>query len=112
RLHTVHGIDPEQVSVEFIGTGAAFRNMTPAASEPPEVRVRVAARVDTREQAHAVGWEVEALYCAGPAAGGGARKGLSEVLAIRSTLLPREHIAAEVNTVSTESMMNTAEGTL
>ncbi|MDN6324260.1 MAG: DUF1446 domain-containing protein [Corynebacterium sp.] len=112
RLHTVHGIDPEQVSVEFIGTGAAFRNMTPAASEPPEVRVRVAARVGTREQAHAVGWEVEALYCAGPAAGGGARKGLSEVLAIRSTLLPREHIAAEVNTVSTESMMNTAEGTL
>ncbi|MGP5929063.1 acyclic terpene utilization AtuA family protein [Corynebacterium glyciniphilum] len=101
RLEHVHGIDPTTVSVEFIGDGAAFRGMMPVTDrpDPPEVRMRVAARVDTDTQARAIGWEVEALYCAGPAAGGGARTASSEVLAIRSTLLPRERIAARVTTV-------------
>lgn len=101
RLEHVHGIDPTTVSVEFIGDGAAFRGMMPTADrpDPPEVRLRVAARVDTATQARAIGWEVEALYCAGPAAGGGARTASSEVLAIRSALLPRERIAAQVTTV-------------
>lgn len=101
RLERVHGIDPSTVSVEFIGDGAAFRGMMPETDrpDPPEVRMRVAARVDTEARAHAIGWEVEALYCAGPAAGGGARKAFSEVLAIRSALLPRECISARVSTV-------------
>ena len=101
RLEHVHGIDPTTVSVEFIGDGAAFRGMMPSTDcpDPPEVRMRVAARVDTATQARAIGWEVEALYCAGPAAGGGARTASSEVLAIRSALLPRERIAAQVTTV-------------
>ncbi|MDN5683076.1 acyclic terpene utilization AtuA family protein [Corynebacterium glyciniphilum] len=101
RLEHVHGIDPTTVSVEFIGDGAAFRGMMPSTDhpDPPEVRMRVAARVDTETQARAIGWEVEALYCAGPAAGGGARTASSEVLAIRSALLPRERIAAQVTTV-------------
>lgn len=101
RLEHVHGIDPTTVSVEFIGDGAAFRGMMPSTDrpDPPEVRLRVAARVDTDTQARAIGWEVEALYCAGPAAGGGARTASSEVLAIRSALLPRERIAAQVTTV-------------
>ncbi|OLT54750.1 ABC transporter substrate-binding protein [Corynebacterium sp. CNJ-954] len=101
RLEHVHGIDPTTVSVEFIGDGAAFRGMMPSTDrpDPPEVRLRVAARVDTDTQARAIGWEVEALYCAGPAAGGGARTASSEVLAIRSALLPRERIAARVTTV-------------
>lgn len=101
RLEHVHGIDPTTVSVEFIGDGAAFRGMMPVTDrpDPPEVRTRVAARVDTATQARAIGWEVEALYCAGPAAGGGARTASSEVLAIRSALLPRERIAAQVTIV-------------
>lgn len=101
RLEHVHGIDPTTVSVEFIGDGAAFRGMMPSTDrpDPPEVRMRVAARVGTDAQARAIGWEVEALYCAGPAAGGGARTASSEVLAIRSALLPRERIAAQVTTV-------------
>lgn len=68
--------------------------------------MRVAGRVPTQEQAQAIGWEVEALYCAGPAAGGGARKGRSEVLAIRSTLLPRELIEAQVSTVSSADSLS------
>ncbi|MEJ6548233.1 DUF1446 domain-containing protein [Corynebacterium sp. USCH3] len=101
RLDHVHGIDLTTVSVEFIGDGAAFRGMMPVTDrpDPPEVRLRVAARVDTDTQARAIGWEVEALYCAGPAAGGGARTASSEVLAIRSALLPRERIAAQVTTM-------------
>jgi hypothetical protein len=101
RLDIVHGLDPAALSVEFIGDGAAFRGMMPTTDrpEPSEVRMRVAGRVDTHAQAHAIGWEVEALYCAGPAAGGGARTSSSEVLAVRSALLPRDRVTARVDTV-------------
>jgi hypothetical protein len=113
RLVRVHGLDPEAASVEFIGTGAAFRDLVPMPADPPEVRMRVAGRVDTAAQAHAIGWEVEALYCAGPAAGGGARKGLSEVLAIRSALLPRDLVEAQVTTYSSAASTDTdKEGAL
>lgn len=101
RLEHVHGIDPDVLNVEFIGAGAAFRGMAPdiQGADPPEVRLRVAARVDTATLAQAIGWEVEALYCCGPAAGGGARTTSTEVLAVRSALLPRERVAAQVTTV-------------
>lgn len=111
RLVRVHGLDPEAASVEFIGTGAAFRGLVPMPADPPEVRMRVAGRVDTAAQAHAIGWEVEALYCAGPAAGGGARKGLSEVLAIRSTLLPRDLVEAQVTAYSSADAADGAVST-
>jgi hypothetical protein len=88
RLAEVHGLDPESVLVELIGAGAAFRGLAEA-GDPVEVRLRVAARVPDRIAAEAVGWEVESLYTNGPAAGGGARRHVQEVLAIRSCTLPR-----------------------
>lgn len=110
RLERVHGVDSSSLSVEFIGIGAAFRGMTPVPEDPPEVRVRVAGRVPTKVQAVAIGWEMEALYCAGPAAGGGARKGSTEVLAIRSTLLPRTLVQPMVSTVNSTTMKTELEG--
>jgi hypothetical protein len=112
RLARVHGVDPSTLSVEFIGAGAAFRDMTPMPADPPEVRLRVAGRVPTETQAEAIGWEMEALYCAGPAAGGGARKGRSEMLAIRSTLLPRDLVTPTVTTISSMTLNNDTDGAL
>jgi hypothetical protein len=112
RLARVHGVDPSALSVEFIGAGAAFRDMTPMPADPPEVRLRVAGRVPTETQAEAIGWEMEALYCAGPAAGGGARKGRSEMLAIRSTLLPRDLVTPTVTTIGSMTLNNDTDGAL
>lgn len=96
RLADVHGLDPDTVLVELIGAGAAFRGLAQA-RDPVEVRLRVAARVPDRTAAEAVGWEVESLYTNGPAAGGGARKHVQEVLAIRSCTLPRELVRPRVS---------------
>jgi hypothetical protein len=43
-----------------------------------------------------VGEEVEALYTNGPAGGGGARKSVSEQVAIVSCLVPRDRARAQL----------------
>jgi len=96
RLVEVHGLEADSVLVELIGAGAAFRGLA-GQQDPVEVRLRVAARVDDRIMADAVGWEVESLYTNGPAGGGGARRHVQEVLAIRSCTLPRELVRPHVS---------------
>jgi hypothetical protein len=58
-------------------------------ANPAEVRVRVAGRTNSLEEAHRIGNEVETLYTNGPAGGGGVMKSAREVLAVQSVLLPR-----------------------
>ncbi|MDJ0395054.1 DUF1446 domain-containing protein [Rhodococcus sp. G-MC3] len=96
RLWDVHGIPSEDVGIEYVGTGAAFRGLGPAV-DAPEVRLRVTAKVADAESASIVGWEVESLYTNGPAGGGGARRGSNEVLAIRSCLIPRTLVSTAVH---------------
>ncbi|GAA1176967.1 DUF1446 domain-containing protein [Ornithinimicrobium humiphilum] len=98
RLAAVHAIDAGSVTVELIGTGSAFRGLVPP-QEALEVRLRVTGSVATEREARAVGWEVESLYTNGPAGGGGARTSTTEVLAIRSCLLPRELVHPTVTMV-------------
>ncbi|MEZ5070780.1 MAG: acyclic terpene utilization AtuA family protein [Bacteroidales bacterium] len=52
-----------------------------------EVRVRVAVRTTSPEEARLIGEEVETLYTNGPAGGGGATKTVRKVLAVQSVLL-------------------------
>ncbi|NYF99685.1 hypothetical protein BJY20_003077 [Janibacter cremeus] len=95
RLVTVHGLDAEAITVEYIGAGAAFRGLGETV-DPHEVRLRVSAVVPDQQQAEAVGWEVEALYTNGPAGGGGARRSAHPMLAIRSCLIPRHLVPTSV----------------
>jgi len=44
-----------------------------------------------------LGKEVEALYTNGPAGGGGARKYITEVIGIVSTLIDRNSISPQLN---------------
>lgn len=62
---------------------------------PYEVRVRAAALCEKKEEAEVIGHEVEALYTNGPAAGGGARKKVQEIVGIVSTMIDRKQISAE-----------------
>jgi hypothetical protein len=68
--------------------------------EPHEIRLRVAARTESREDAWRVAREVESLYTNGPAGGGGASTSVRQVLAMRSTLAPRDRISWRVDYVS------------
>jgi hypothetical protein len=80
---------------ELIGVNSVWPRGAGCA-RTPEVRMRYAARCRDAEAARLVGEEVEGLYLAGPAGGGGATKSLREILAIASTLVPAGDVTATV----------------
>lgn len=91
RLAQIFGAIMEERG-ELIGVNSVWPSMS--INSPAEIRMRYAARCRDAQTAQAIGEEVEGLYLAGPAGGGGVTKGLREVLAIASTLMP----ATEVTT--------------
>lgn len=61
-----------------------------AATQAPDVRLRIAAAADNKGDAEAVAREVLALYTCGPAGGGGVRTQVTPRLGSDSCLVPRE----------------------
>lgn len=96
RLDKVHHIKPLEMRVDYIGESSAFRGATEPEYRPVDVRLRVAAKTRTREEAELVGREVQTLYTNGPAGGGGARKHVEEIIGVVSTLMDRQEIRAQV----------------
>ncbi len=86
----------EELRIDYIGSTSSHRRSFDAAENPYEIRLRVAARAATAEQASLIGEEVEALYLNGPAGGGGARKRVTEQVGIVSTLLERAAVTPSV----------------
>jgi Acyclic terpene utilisation family protein AtuA len=85
------GVATSELRFELIGVDSLHGSQVAAhASEPYEVRVRVAGRTENLREAVRIGNEVETLYTNGPAAGGGAFKSARDVVAVASVLLPRE----------------------
>jgi hypothetical protein len=95
RLEGV-GIQAEDLRLDLIGLNAINPLPLKGAGEPPEVRLRVAGRTATREQAEALAGEVEALYTNGPAGGGGAVKKVEELVSVVSVLLPKSAVRPTV----------------
>jgi hypothetical protein len=80
----------EEIRVDLIGVDSAHGRGGGGNQPPPhEVRLRVAGRARDEAVAARIGEEVEALYCNGPAAGGGARKLVREIIGVASTYVPR-----------------------
>ncbi len=73
---------------ELIGWDAVAGPAPRGTPEPPEVRMRYAARCRSRDTAAIVAEEVEGLYLCGPSGGGGATGRVREVVGIASGLLP------------------------
>lgn len=65
----------------------------PHESEAQDVRLRAALAHEDKAVAEALLREVNALYCCGPAGGGGVRTGLRARLNAMSCLIPREAVA-------------------
>ncbi len=93
----LRGIEPPETRFDCVGLDAILGGWRASAAEPPEVRVRVAARCATAAMAAAVANEVETLYTNGPAAGGGVTKVVRPVLAMDSTTLPRRLVVPSVH---------------
>jgi hypothetical protein len=95
RLRLI-GVPVLELRSDLIGVdalhGAASRR-----AEPYEVRLRVAGRTASAADAWRVAREVESLYTNGPAGGGGASTSVRQVLAMRTTLLPRDRVSWRVD---------------
>jgi Acyclic terpene utilisation family protein AtuA len=79
-----------EIRFDLIGSTSLHGRAFTADENPYEIRLRVAARAPTAEQAAVIGEEVEALYTNGPAGGGGARRYVHEQIGIVSTLIDRD----------------------
>ena len=91
------GLDRDEVRCDVIGVSALHgARLSARAEEPYQVRVRVAARTRTARDAQRVGNEVETLYTNGPAGGGGVTTSHREVVAVVSTLMPRDAVTCRV----------------
>lgn len=87
------GVAATELRFDLIGVDSLYGDATPAVrGEPAEVRVRVAGRAASADEAARIGNEVETLYTNGPAGGGGAFKSTREVIAVQSVLLPRDAV--------------------
>lgn len=93
----VTGLLLEEARYDLIGVDALHGpRLSEGRGDPYEVRIRVAARTRTLKDAARVANEVEALYTNGPAGGGGVTGSAREVLAVASTLVPRELVKSAV----------------
>jgi hypothetical protein len=87
------GVQCDEIRFDRIGFDALYGAGRPGgAGEPPEVRLRVASRTRSMDEAVRIGNEVETLYTNGPAGGGGVTKSAREVIAMLSVLIPRSLI--------------------
>lgn len=85
-----------ELRIDLIGVQSMHRTSFDHLQKPYEIRLRVAAKAKTAADAALIGEEVEALYTNGPAGGGGARKYVTEVIGIVSTLIDRNTISPHV----------------
>jgi Acyclic terpene utilisation family protein AtuA len=85
-----------ELRIDLIGSTSLHGRTFDADERPYEVRLRVAGRARSRDEAAVIGDEVEALYTNGPAGGGGARKYVNEQIGIVSTLVDRARVASAV----------------
>jgi hypothetical protein len=88
----IAGVDVSEQRFDLIGVDSLHGATLGGGDggEPYEVRARVAGRTASQGEGVRIGNEVETLYTNGPAGGGGVTKGMREVVAVQSVLLPRD----------------------
>jgi Acyclic terpene utilisation family protein AtuA len=94
---SLQNIAIDEVRYELIGINSVVPARKSDVSCPREIRLRVAARTSDIQSAKLITETVEALYTNGPAGGGGITTAITPVMAIYSTLIPREWVAPKVH---------------
>ncbi|MBP1610246.1 MAG: hypothetical protein H6Q04_2481 [Acidobacteria bacterium] len=90
------GVALDEIRYDLIGLDSLHKGGLAAGHNPYEVRVRVAGRTKSMREAVRIGNEVETLYTNGPAGGAGVWKSAREVIAIASTLIPRNLVNHQI----------------
>jgi hypothetical protein len=91
----IRGIEPKRLHTDLVGVNALHGDV--GANDPYETTLRVAALCTDESTAHDIAREVETLYTNGPAGGGGARKNVTQVIGIISTLINRDCVTPIVS---------------
>ncbi len=91
----INKIEVEDILFDLIGVNSLFKSNNQQ-SNPTEIRLRVAAKTASKDEATRLVNEVETLYTNGPAAGGGVSKNVTEIIAIQSILLDKDKVNAQV----------------
>ena len=92
----LQGFTYEDFRVDLIGMSSLHGDVDNR-PEPYEVRLRMAGRTPSRKAAHAIGFEVRAMHMHGPGGAGGAcEPRVRDVLAVKSVLLPRQLVNAQI----------------
>jgi hypothetical protein len=92
----LQGFVYDDFRVDLIGM-SSLHGQVDTRPEPYEVRLRMAGRTRERKAAHAIGFEVRALHMHGPGGAGGAcEPRVRDVLAVKSVLLPKNLVNAQV----------------
>ncbi len=86
----------DDIRFDILGVNSLLNQKKNSSPELNEVRLRVAARVEEEHIAKLITHEVEALYTNGPAAGGGVQKKVSELISIRSVLIPKSVVQTQI----------------
>jgi hypothetical protein len=89
RLRNLHGIK-EALRIDLIGVNSLFATAGAPPADTQDVRLHVALRTPSRDEAELMLWEVESLLCCGPAGGGGFRGSIVPSVVTRSVLMARE----------------------
>jgi hypothetical protein len=94
----LRGKGVSELRFDLIGVSSILSGkLSQARCEPPEVRLRAAARAESMKAAALIPREVEALYTNGPAGGGGVSGSTKETIAILSTTVPRELVTHKID---------------
>ncbi len=92
----LQGFVYDDFRVDLIGM-SSLHDQVDIRPEPYEVRLRMAGRTRERRAAHAIGFEVRAMHMHGPGGAGGAcEPRVRDVLAVKSVLLPKNLVNAQV----------------
>ena len=88
RMTELHGC-ADEIRSDLVGLASLHAGAVPEPRDGRDVRLRMALRSRDREMAHALVREMEAMWIAGPAGGGGVRGRVVPSVVTRSALIDR-----------------------
>ena len=91
-----HASIKDSLRIDLIGLNSLYATARNAGVDTEDVRVRVAMRSADRAACETMLWEVEALLCCGPAAGGGYRGQITPSVVTHSALIDRAAVKPSV----------------
>lgn len=97
RMRKVHGV--QDIRIDLIGLNSLHGTAIGDEGCSQDVRLRAALRTDDRALADALLEEIEAIWIAGPAGGGGVRGRVVPSVMTRSVLIDRDRVRPQVEMI-------------